>query len=85
MFVHCVETIEQYRKENDALQEMLLGRGLTKRQLQKEKNALLKSRSLQCDADVQFAKLREAMKHALASVAVNPALLAKIPVFGKPQ
>jgi len=55
------DEIEQYRKENDALRELLLQKGLTQRQLRKEMNVLLKSpKSLA--ADQLFRELCEGMR-----------------------
>jgi hypothetical protein len=79
------DMIERYRKENAALKEMLLTRGLTKRQLQKEMNALLKHPKPLPDADLQFRELREEMKVVLERNQGNLALLAGMHVSGKPQ
>jgi hypothetical protein len=40
--MNMFEVIDRYHKENYALQEMLLHRGLTRRQLRREMNAFLK-------------------------------------------
>ena len=85
IMTHLFDLNEQYREENIALREMLLSRGLTKQQLRKEMNALLRSLKTQLNADRQFAELCEQMKVFVQQNPVNQALLAGVPVLGKPQ
>ncbi len=79
------DMIERYQKENDALREMLLRRGLAQPQLRKEMNAILKHPKRHRSADLQFQELREGMRVVLEQNPVNQALLRGIPVSGKPQ
>ncbi len=79
------DTIETYRRKNDALQEMLLKRGLTRRRLRREMNALLKHPKPHPAADQQFRELCEGMKVFLEQNPVTQALLAKIPESGTLQ
>jgi hypothetical protein len=79
------DIVETYRRENIALKEMLLKRGLTRRQLRKEMSVLLKHPEPRSAADQQFRELREGMKVFLERYPVNQALLAKIPVSGTRQ
>jgi hypothetical protein len=79
------DAIDRYRRENDALRELLLKQGLTRRQLRKEMNALLKRPKSESRADLQFRELCEGMKVFLKQYPVNQALLAAIPVSEKPQ
>jgi hypothetical protein len=79
------DMIERYRRENDALREMLLRRGLARPQLRKEMNAILKQPKPHRSADLQFQELRERMRAVLEQNPVTQALLREIPVPGKPQ
>jgi uncharacterized coiled-coil DUF342 family protein len=79
------DMIERYRKESDALQEMLLRRGLKRRQLRKEMNEILGHPKPLSRAHQQFRELCEGMRVFLEQNQANQALLAEIPVLGKPQ
>lgn len=79
------DMIDRYRRENDALREMLLRRGLKRPQLRKEMNRLLRHQKPLPRADLQFRELCEGMRVFLKQNPVNRALLAAIPVSDKPQ
>jgi hypothetical protein len=79
------DLIDRYRRENDALREMLLKRGLARQQLRKEMNGILKHPKPLPRVDLQFRELCEGMKVFLKQNPVNQALLAAIPVSEKPQ
>jgi hypothetical protein len=83
--VNMSKMIDRYHKENYALQEMLLKRGLTRQQLRREMNASLKRPRPQSRADLQFRELCEEMKAFLEKNQVDLTLLAGMPVSGKPQ
>src|SRR5690348_4859153 len=76
---------ERYREENAALKEMLLRRGLKRRQLRKEMNEILGHPKPLLPADQQFRELCEEMRVVLQKSQADLVHLAKMPVSGKPQ
>src|SRR5437899_12136938 len=85
IMMRMFDMTEQYRKENGALREMLLRRGLTQRQLRKEMNETLRNPKPQSRPDLQLQELCDGMKVFLEQNRANRVLLAEIPVSGKRQ
>jgi hypothetical protein len=71
---------EAYRLENGALREMLLERGLTKRQIQKGMKARLRDRKDQADADQEWKKATQETLRILYEIDPAKQLLSKMPL-----
>lgn len=82
---NVVQAAETYRRENEALQTMLLVRGLNKKQIRKEVNEYLKQKKSAESAESVWRKVCREMQDILRKYDPSAEILEKIQITGKPQ